>query len=201
MPRLDVDFRSFDKETQKLNNLTNNINSLSPLHQKLVAEIMLLRLLSLLENTIESIFVKIACGANYLDGSVPILLGRANSYQSGLSLFRNYNRTSPRIYLKWTIVKEIKRNVKYVIDHSDTIYSILDQYNINIDEIRRIRNRIAHNNKNSRNKYKYVVMRHYGAYLNFITPGTLLLTKRKTPNLLVQYITTSRVFISDLVKR
>lgn len=97
--------------------------------------------------------------------------------------------------------REIKENIKYIIDQSDNIFSIIDNISSRITEIRYVRNRIAHNNFKSRNNYKTVVSRHYGASLNNITPGILLLTKRKNPNLLSQYIATTRIFMTELTKK
>lgn len=201
MPRLDIDYNLFFKETSKLNTLLSSISILPPFHQKLVAEIILLRLFSLLENAIASISARIACNANYLDGSYPVLLALGHSSASAISLFKNRGRRTPKQYLTWTIAREIKNNVKFVIHLSDDFYRTIDNNSSFISEIRNIRNRIAHNNDDSRKKYKEVVRYHYGAYLNRITPGHLLLTKRKTPCLLNQYITTTRIFISDLTKK
>lgn len=200
MPKLDIDYNLFNIETSKLDGLASGIGVLSLFHQKLVAEIILLRLFYLLENAIVSICIKIACGANYLDGSAPILLEKAPSFQSAISLFRTHGRSKKR-NLIWTKGKEIKKNVKYIIDASDNLFDIINKYSSILSEIKYVRNRIAHNNKTSRNNYKSVVRRHYGAYLNHITPGNLLLTKRKTPNLLNQYIITTRIFIKDLTKK
>ena len=153
MPRLDIDFNLFDKETSKLYGLVSNLNNLSAFYQKLVAEIILLRLFSLLENAISSICIKIACGANYLDGTNPILLNRASSFQSAIFLFRNYSRARVRNNLNWAIGREIKENIKYIIDPIDNLFSTIDNFSSIITEIRYVRNRIAHNNIISRNNY------------------------------------------------
>jgi len=200
MPNLDIDHNFFNREISKLNSLASSLGTLSPSHQKLVAEIILLRLFSLLENAIASICIKIACGANYLDGTASILLKRATSFQSAISLFRTHGRSKTR-KLIWTRGREIKENVKYIIDSSDNLFNIIDIYSPIIAEIKYVRNRIAHNNEKSRENYKSVVRQHYGAYLKNITPGILLLTKRKTPNLLIQYIIKTRIFIKELTKK
>lgn len=200
MPNLDIEYKLFNIETIKLIGLASGTGILSIFHQKLVAEIILLRLFYLLENAIVSICIKIACGANYLDGSTPILLKKAPSSQSAISLFKTHGRSNKR-NLIWTKGGEIKENIKYIIDPSDNLFYIINNYSSILAEIKYVRNRIAHNNKTSRNNYKSVVRRHYGAYLNHITPGNLLLTRRKTPNLLNQYITATRIFIKDLTKK
>ena len=97
--------------------------------------------------------------------------------------------------------KYIKDNVKNIINPNDNFYNVVNRHGTLIDEMRRIRNRIAHNNSSARGKYRAIVRRYYGAYLNNITPGTLLLSPRKSPPLLAQYIIKSRILIKDLVKK
>ena len=200
MPKLDIEFNLISIETSKLTDLVLGLSALSAAHQKLVAEIILLRLFSLLENAIASVCIKIACGANYLDGTNPILLVRATSSQSAISLFQTHRRSNKR-KLIWTKGKEIKENIKYIVDSSDNLFNVINLHSSFIAEIKYVRNRIAHNNKISRDNFKSVVRMHYGAYLKNITPGILLLTKRKNPNLLTQYIVKTRIFIKELTKR
>ncbi|MBI4965286.1 MAG: hypothetical protein HY913_18565 [Desulfomonile tiedjei] len=115
-------------------------------------------------------------------------------------LFHTHGRTAPRYQLRWSKASEIKKNVKYVIDARDNFVAVIDRNGALIDEMRRVRNRIAHNNSQSRSHYREIVRRHYGAYLNNVTPGTLLLSQRVTPCLLDQYIRGARVLAKDLVK-
>ena len=201
MPRLDIDYNLFDRETSKLSSLVSNLNNLPPYHQKLVAEIVLLRLFSLLENAIVSISTKIACNANYLDGSHPVLLTNASSLNSAIYLFKTHGRAKPKQQLRWTKASDIKNNVEFVIDISDNFYRIIGNNGSFLSEIRKVRNRIAHNNSDSRRKYRDVVRQYYGAYLNNITPGYLLITNRRNPIILDQYIISARVFVANLTKR
>jgi hypothetical protein len=69
-----------------------------------------------------------------------------------------------------------------------------------IDEMRNVRNRIAHNNPASRVKYQLVVRRHYGAEQKHISPGTLLLTDRFAPRLIDQYLVQSKVLVKQMLK-
>lgn len=202
MPRLDVDNRIFNNEVTKLYQLTSDMSRvLAASHQKYVVEISMLRLFSLLENSISSVASKIACGAEYLDGSNPVLLNRATSFQSAVSLFKRFRRRRQKNYLIWTKGSYIIDNIKHVIDSSDNIFYVINNYGFFIDELRRIRNQVAHNNSNSRKQYREVVRRYYGAYLNNITPGILLLSARRNPSPIFNYIIQSRVFINDLTKK
>lgn len=199
MPSLGVDLILFNHETDKLRDLVVSLSVLPAKYQKLVAEIVLLRLFSMFENSISSICYKISCGIPYTDGQSPILLTQAVNSNHARTLLQVYNRRSAR-QLHWSKASEIRKNIKYVVDSSDPFYAVLNQYESSIEEIRRVRNRVAHNNAYSRRLYREVVRNHYGAYINTVTPGTLLLTSRWTPRLLDKYISESRILVKDLVR-
>lgn len=199
MVKLEVDYSILSNETNKLIGLLNNISSLQPKYAKLVAEILLLRLFDCLGEAIMSITTKIMCGALYADGSHSGLLINSKSRQDAINNMINYNRIKPR-YLQWTQVKEIRKNVRYVIDPNEHLLNELDRHVLDIEEIRWIRNRIAHNNATARKNYRKAVLRYYGAHVNAVTPGTLLLSPRQTPILIRQYLIKSRILVKTLIK-
>ncbi len=200
MSNIAADYKLHDSESGRLLALSGTIGNLPSAHQKLVAEIVLLRLFYLFENIISSVASKLACGATYSDGSAPILLApRARSSLAARVLFQNHGRTKPRI-LKWSQASEIKNNVKHIIDVNDNFGTVIDSHGVLIDDMRRVRNRIAHNNAQSRKNYREVVRKHYGAYMNHVTPGLLLLTPRITPRLLEQYIRQERILVKSTLK-
>jgi ribosomal protein S20 len=200
MPRLDLEYTFFHRETNKLIALHANINPLPPAYQKLVAEIIVLRLFDLLQNAIKSTVVKIICRARYIDGSDPLILEPAGSIHEALSKMESHNRKKPRKNLKWSKVKYINKNVEHVISRSDHLLIVLNMYASFVEEVRRVRNRIAHNNTNSREKYRLVVKTHYGAYVNSVTPGILLLSPRRTPTIMEQYLRKCRILVKEMMK-
>ncbi|MFC1475599.1 hypothetical protein ACFLQW_01185 [Candidatus Zixiibacteriota bacterium] len=200
MLSLSPDYRSYIGETDKLRELLSHLTKLDPPIRKLVAEITLLRLFDLLVNFMSTLSAKVACGTRYLDNTPPVLLARASSMKQAKYFFERRGRGGTIHNLRWTKARYIKENIKYVVGSNDNLVMIVDRYGSEIEEIRRIRNRIAHNNENARKKYRDIVKRHYGAHLNFIGPGTLLLTPKKSPCLLEQYIVKSRIIVKDLTK-
>ncbi|MBC8461929.1 MAG: hypothetical protein H8D67_28500 [Deltaproteobacteria bacterium] len=200
MPRLDLEYTFYRRETNKLIALYANISPLSPTYQKLVAEIIVLRLFDLLQNVIKPVTVKVICGARYIDGSLPLLLEPAESNQEAVYKMKSHNRKKPRRNLRWSQVSEVKKNVKYLIDPNDHLVTVLGIHASFIEEVRCVRNRIAHNNPDSRKKYRSVVKSHYGAFVNSVTPGILLLSPRRTPTLMEQYLRKSRIFVKEMVK-
>jgi hypothetical protein len=83
---------------------------------------------------------------------------------------------------------------------ADPLFATLDKHEAMYEEMRCIRNHIAHRNSGTRAKFRSVVEQYYGVYVHAITPGTLLLTDRNHPKLLDQYIIAARVMVRDLIK-
>ena len=200
MPRLAVDYRDFVQQTNRLLDLRLNIAPLHPRYQKLVAEVLFLRVFGLVERTIESITLKILCGARYMDASWPLVLIGANSALEARYNMTTVGRRRPLFYLKWTQVAEIKKNVVHLIDPAEVFIGTLDLYNSYIEEMRHVRNHIAHRTSSTRAKFKPIVRAYYGAYLNSITPGALLLSPRWAPTLFDRYVGTARILMRDLVR-
>lgn len=199
MVNLAVDYSALSSETDKLVALLDDINSLRPKYAILVTEILLLRLFDSLVETITSITSKIMCGALYVDGSQPSLIIQSRSRVGALDNMRIYGR-SKRRHLRWTQVNEIKENVRYVVAVNEHFLNVLDSHMLFIEEIRWIRNRIAHNNATSRRNYRGAVLRYYGAYVNSVRPGILLLSPRQSPVLMRQYLIKSQILVKTLVK-
>lgn len=200
MASLGSDYQHFSRETNRLAHLHKDLQGLEPKLQKVVAEVVHLRLYTLFENLVSTVPAKLATGAMFLDGSAPQIVLRARSAQGASKLFHTHGRAKPKYQLRWSKAKDIKDNVRYVIASTDNYVLVIDRYGSLIDEMRRVRNRIAHNNSQSRSNYRTVVKRYYGAYLNHINPGTLLLSQRRSPCLLEQYIRKSQILATALVR-
>lgn len=200
MPKLSADYRFSSAEIDKLLALEGSISSLPPQFQKLAAEIVLLRLFYLFQDGVASMATKLICGANYVDGSAPTILAPAKSAISARSNMSVVGRSKPRHNLSWSTVSEIKENIKFVVAPTEHFIDVLDHHGTFVDEMRRVRNRIAHNNPQARKNYRIIVQRHYGAFLNSVTPGTLLLSARRSPPLLNQYLTKTKILLKQIAK-
>jgi hypothetical protein len=187
-------------QTDRLIDLANNLGPLGATYRKLVAEIVMLRLCSLMELAFESITVKVLCGAGYLDGSAPLVVVPCRNKTMALTNMLSHGRSHPLRFCKWNQVSEIRKNVQFLLGGGDTLLSTLLVNNAVIEEMRHVRNHIAHNVPGTRAKYAPIVRSYYGAALNSVTPGVLLLSPRQTPLLLLQYITKARIIIKDLVR-
>ena len=200
MARLDVELRDYQRSVGRLLGLHANLGSLPAQYQKLVAEMVMLRLFDLFQHHVRRIVCKVACGSVYLDRSTPLLLHRAASMRDAEQAMKTRGRSRPLKYLRWSKVSDIKRNAKHMIDPGDHVLVFLDRHGQVIDEMRRVRNRIAHSGGSARQQYAHVVRQRYGAGVWGVQPGMLLLSPRWSPTVLKQYLLSTRVLIKNLVR-
>lgn len=201
MARLDPEWDAFQRESARLSALLGSVGAISPGYRKLIAEMLLLRLSIQLENTLKIIYCKICSGAPYLDGTIANLTDCQRSIKSAIHAMQTKSRLRDRSNLPWNDGSEIRTNIEHIVSANDHCVTIMLNYASYLTEIRSVRNHIAHKNGGSRSKYKNVILRHYGARLNNITPGTLLLSTRPRNGPLIEYyIKTARIMIKDLVK-
>ena len=113
---LNVDWTQFQSATRQLQELLVSSQQLPVRQRKLIAEIVMVRLFLLAENTISSVCLKLLCGAGYLDGTRPLRLVGAPSLTTAQRLMKQYGRSRPRTTLCWTQAREIRRNLQYTLD-------------------------------------------------------------------------------------
>jgi hypothetical protein len=171
--------------------------AIDPRLQKLLAELIMMRLFDDLQEAIQGVALRLACGTHYVNGTAPTLLtAPAKSTTGARHLYETYGRTKPR-HLKWSKVKFINETTKYVLDPLEPFTKACNANALVISEMQAIRNRIAHGNETSRAAFSVVVKRYYGAKLNHMSPGLMLLSPRFSPPLLNRYLTSCRVIAAD----
>ena len=151
MPAL-LSTSSFRNESARLAEWLASTATLAPAHRKLLAEIALLRLSILIENSMKQVFCKLICGALYMDGSEPVRLAPQRNAPAALSAMQSLNRRKARCTLPWNDGAEIRKNITHLIGSFDPCYRQLTTYAPFMTEIRYIRNHIAHRNEKSRAK-------------------------------------------------
>ena len=195
-----VDWRVFQHETLQLEGLSSSLEPLALRHRKLVAEMIMVRLFLLGENTIRSVCEKLVCGANYLDGSSPKTIVSASSRSRAETLIKVHQRARPKHHLSWTQSREIRDNMQYTLGQGDPLFSVFTKNAGILTEMRYVRNHIVHNSNSTRRHFRNVVRAHYGGLKRGVTPGILLLTDALgTRPLVKRYIAYHRILIRDLV--
>ena len=198
---LEVDWRRFRDESERLEELASSMETLAVGHRKLVAEIIMIRLVLLAENTISSICMKLLSGADYLDGRRPKRMVAASSKAKAEALMKQFGRTKPTGHLSWLRSREIRRNLKYTLEPTDPLLAVVLNYGALLTDMTYVRNHIAHKSESSRRHFRDVVRKYYGGLKRGVTPGVLLLTEAfGKPVLVTKYIAYYRVLIRELVR-
>lgn len=162
--------------------------------QGFVAEILMLRLFSVLENCVKDVSVRIACGAAYRNGVPPHPIILCTSISDAEVKFRSGSKKS----IQFSNVHHINESIKHVIDDTEPLRIKLSKYGNVFEEMRKVRNHIAHRTNSTLSKYKEVILSRYGANLR-IKPGSFLVsTKRETRAVIDDYSQTIKIIIEDI---
>lgn len=200
-PSLAVNWREVNDQTLALQKLIGSLVALSPAHQKLVAEVVMVRLFLLLDNTFRSSSAKLLCGAQYLDASQPKRLVQASSAARAIKLMKTHNRAKPKYKLSWTHANAITNNLLTTLDSSDPFFGAVTQHSAIIDQMRRVRNHIAHRNDGTGNEFRIEVTTRFGGAKRGMTPGLfLLLPTAQSQHKIDEYLIASRVIVRDVLR-
>lgn len=164
-----------------------------------VAEIMMLRIFSILEYTIRETAMRLACGVPYRDGVAPThILHRCSSLNDAINNFKSYNRPNPKLNLQFTNVSNTNDSIKYVIDNTETFCVSLRKYGTAFEEMRKVRNHIAHRTSSTGNGFKDVIRQKYGANLRLKPSIFLVSTKRQSRPIISEYLIIVRIIINEI---
>lgn len=202
MPKVSI-LTSYNKSISDIAILAGyNVNSkvLDAKYQYMISEVLMLRLFSILEFTMSEVALKLSCGASYQNGTNPIVLKSCKSVQDAHSNMLSYNRTKPLIYLQWTKASFVKESIKHVLDIRDKFYSNVAIYGSLINEMRIVRNHIAHRSNSTKKEYKTLLIRLYGGNPKLTVGAFLTSTNRNPLPNLDRYIASIRIILNDITK-
>lgn len=200
MPRLSI--------TASYNNAINQLNitgrylaksrCLSAEMQGFVAEMLLLRLFSILETCIRDVAIKVACGTPYRNGinSTPTI--RCKSVNDAIEKFKNEGREKSIQNLHFANVSQTNESIKYVINEREPFRVTLSKYGSIYEEMRCVRNHIAHRTQSTSINYKKIVKQRYGANYIIKTSSFLISSKRDGRVRIDDYIRTIRILINEI---
>jgi len=113
---------------------------------------------------------------------------------------RNFNRPSPHNKLRWNKASEIKKNLKFLFPQNEHFVTVIDVHGQFISDLRKVRNHIAHGNVGTRRKFSEVVKNYYGASVNGMTPGRMLLSNRFSPLLVEEFCRKTQIILLAAIK-
>lgn len=196
-PSIRVTYDRALNDIRILENYRRDSLSLEPKFQHFVAEVVLLRLFSIIEISMKETAMKLACQAPYRNGTAPTLFINCRSLIDAENQFISYNRTKPA-RLSWTNAKFIKDSIKKVIPPAESYRTNLIIHGATYEEMRKVRNHVAHRARSTYNNYKIVVNTTFGANLN-IQPGPFLTSTKRIPIAKIDYyLGAAKIILNDV---
>ncbi len=172
--------------------------SLSAEMQGFVAEMLMLRLFSILETCIREVSSKLACGVSYRNGvdSHPTI--KCKSVKDALEKFKNEGRGGKSHQLHFANVHQTNEAIQYIINDREPFRVKLSRYGSIYEEMRCVRNHIAHRTHSTSINYKKIVKQRYGANHRIKTSSFLISDKRDGRVRIDDYIRTIRILINEI---
>ena len=183
--------------------LVTRLQSIDGLPRIYIAEMIAVRLFSLFEAIVEDSACRLICGAKYCDGSSPMLHRSrpTKGFERARDAMRTFNRPNPnKFQLRWGKAADIKENLEYLFPVREHFIDTIVGHGGFISDLRKVRNHVAHGNAGTRRRFDEVVYNYYGANVNAITPGKMLLSSRFSPLLLERFCKQTRIILLAVIK-
>lgn len=199
---LTVSHRTYMAQADKLRALVKTVSVLAPELRQMLAEMITLQAFFLFELAIEDIAAKLMCGARYGDGTAPVVMHSARSIDAAVAAMRTVGRSKPKGILKWNKTNDINGNVRHVIDPAEHFCTACRNHSSRLNEIRIVRNHIAHGNAGTRTEFAHVVGRRLGATPQRLPRPGLFVLREFTPGvpLLTEFVVTLGAILKDAAK-
>lgn len=196
-----VPHAEFVQRCKKHDAIVAEIPNAAPHVQRLLAELVIMRLFDEFQEFLRGTALRLACGAPYVDGLSPtLLIAPCTSTTAAETTMLTLNRQTPWRYLQFSNSAYVRKSTKHVLGAGDPFLQVLGNNSAIFEEMRRVRNRIAHNSFNTRTNFSLVVQGYYGAKLNGISPGLLLLSPRLNPRPIDLYLGSCRAIAKGCVR-
>ena len=199
-PRLEVTVRDATAGLVRLENFRATSQSLSPAHQYLIAELIMLRLFSLVENAIEELACKLVAGASYTNGTHPARLFTARSIDGARKAMLTYGRPKSLSRLRWNGARVIRDSTAKVLGPIEPFIEYVQVHGDRLNEMRQVRNYIAHRSPEARAGYRQVVRAAYGANSRVRVEVFLTSQQRRPLAKIDEYLAVAKILVSDLAK-
>jgi len=188
--------------SQQIAEICDQLETIETIPRTLIAELALLRVFSLFEIFVEDCACRLVCGASYCDSSEPTLLRQRPTagIERAKNEMRRYDRADPHMLLRWNSAVEVRKNLERLFPEDEHFVSSLVAHERLISDIRKIRNHVAHGNRGTRTRFNDVIRNYYGADVNSITPGKMLISQRFNPPLLKTFTAKLRIIMLESIR-
>lgn len=182
----------------RINTFLQKGQSIPPSMRGFVAEILMLRLFSILEESVRETACRVACGVAYRNGTVATPIRRCANLTDAINQFKTYNRRQVLQNLRFTNFSQTRKSVINIIPNGEPFLAKLGLHSVDFDEMRKVRNHIAHRYRNTYLDYKQIIIHRYGAYIKQ-TPGVFLISTTRSPRSKIEeYYIKIKVIINDI---
>ncbi len=113
---------------------------------------------------------------------------------------KKFGRSKPLKNLRWSKSSEIKKNLEFLFPQNEHFVDIVNGHGRFISDLRKVRNHIAHNSVGTRRRFNEVVSNYYGAPVNGMTPGRMLLSGRFSPILVEEFCRKTQIILLAAIK-
>lgn len=198
VPSLSVTVKSVNTQLDKLLLYKREAETLESKYQHIISEMIMLRLFSVFEDAVSELAFRLVAGGDYLNGAKPHLMVRARRQDESRGLMLNFGRVKPVANLRWTKAQYIRESVEHVIPIQEKFVVNAQAHGQVIDEMRRVRNALAHNTPNARSEYRVVVRHVYGANVSIPVGAFLTTNRRVNPCNIDRYLGSVRAIVTSL---
>ncbi|MCY4447492.1 MAG: hypothetical protein OXE02_01415 [Chloroflexi bacterium] len=168
--------------------------------QHLISELILLRLLAILEVAIDELACRLVAGATYTNGTQSGVSVPAKSIAAAKHVISSSKRNKKKSFLNWTKASEIEANLCHVFTRTEPIINYAYAHANILDEMKNTRNYVAHNNPRTRRAFQAIMRATYSGNASLSVGAFLTSTKRHQTAKIDEYLTAARVIVGDLSK-
>ena len=197
-PSLNVTVRETQRNVARLAAYRSGAGGLDPTFQYLVSELLLLRLVAILEASIDDLACKLVSGAAYMNGIQPSRIQSAKSIAEAEAIMLTSRRGGRSRYLSWTKASVIRDNVYRVMSPRDPFVFHAGAHGNVLNEMRVVRNYVAHNSSDARKEFQQIVRYVYGANASISVGAFLTSRTRRGVAKIDEYIRVVPAIVTDL---
>jgi hypothetical protein len=122
-PTLSSTINFANAQISKLHSYKTDAETLDAKYQHIIAEMIMLRLFSIFEDSVADLAFKITAGATYSNGVIPTISAKTRRTADSRGLLLSYGRARPESNLKWT-----NRLLKYPLRERNATLGGFDFY-------------------------------------------------------------------------
>lgn len=188
-------------EIRILSGYMSDCANLESKYQYFISEVVMLRLFAVLETTLGEVALKLACGALYKNGIAPLTHITCTSIRDAENKMATFGRGRNAIrFLKWNQESDVEKMIRFVLVLTDAYFVNIQNHAVLIDEMRNIRNHIAHRNRGTARNYYQVLRNIYTSNIKITMGAFLNSTARNAIPNIQRYLTSTPIILHDITK-